>query len=124
MTKIAVLHGRGAGTPTTGKLMTTGRGIRRRTFADRRQSAGAPHAAAACGEAEDAASCTPRISEAPVRRLTLGSDSHAVRFLSAVSAATHCTLLMPLDWDAGEPRRNRTLKVAISNLLMARDFWL
>lgn len=46
----------------------------------------------------------PRISaEARVHRLTLGSDSHAVRFLLAVAAATHGKLLMVLDWDGGEP---------------------
>lgn len=47
----------------------------------------------------------PRISaEARVHRLTLGSDSHAVRFLLAVAAATHGRLLMVLDWDGGDPK--------------------
>jgi hypothetical protein len=43
-------------------------------------------------------------ADAGVHRLILRSDSHAVRFLSAVAAATHGKLLMALDCDDGEPK--------------------
>ena len=60
----------------------------------------------------------PRIgAQARVHRLTLGSDSHAVRFLSAIAAATHGKLLMALDCDGGEPRRNRTFNPQIKRHL-------
>ena len=62
----------------------------------------------------------PRISaEARVHRLTLGSDSHAVRFLLAVAAVTRGQLLMVLDSDDGEPRRNRTFNPQIKSRIEA-----